>query len=369
MSDQFRRFLSGIDRLFLWVVIVPTLLSVLYFGLLASDVYISESRFVVRSPDKQNTVGLGALIKGTNVASGGDEIYAADDFIMSRDALRAINRNNAFAEAYSSRDISMFDRFSPFGGSADFEDLYRYFNHKVRVDYETSTAITRLTVRAYTAEDAHRFNEELLEQAEGTVNRMNQRARDDLIHFTTTEVDGAKLAAQQAAVALAAYRNHSGVVDPEKQAAVQLQMISKLQDELIADRSHLAELQKVAPDNSQIEVLQARIGSLSGQIGDEEGKVAGDKGSLAATGAEYQHLVVESEVADKQLGVAMASREQAENEARRQQAYVERVVQPNQPDHAIEPRRFSGIAATLLLALIAWGVLKMLLAGIREHVG
>ena len=209
----------------------------------------------------------------------------------------------------------------------------------------------------------------MLEQAEGTVNRMNQRARDDLIHFTTTEVDGAKLAAQQAAVALAAYRNHSGVVDPEKQAAVQLQMISKLQDELIADRSHLAELQKVAPDNSQIEVLQARIGSLSGQIGDEEGKVAGDKGSLAATGAEYQHLVVESEVADKQLGVAMASREQAENEARRQQAYVERVVQPNQPDHAIEPRRFSGIAATLLLALIAWGVLKMLLAGIREHVG
>jgi hypothetical protein len=43
-----------------WIcVVVPTLLSILYFGLFASDVYVSESRFVVRSPDKPASSGFG----------------------------------------------------------------------------------------------------------------------------------------------------------------------------------------------------------------------------------------------------------------------------------------------------------------------
>ena len=52
------------NRLFLFTVALPTALAVLYFGVVASDVYISESRFVVRSPDRQAATGLGALLKG-----------------------------------------------------------------------------------------------------------------------------------------------------------------------------------------------------------------------------------------------------------------------------------------------------------------
>ena len=44
-------------------VIIPTALSVIYFSFIASDVYISESRFVVRSPDKPAQTGLGVILK------------------------------------------------------------------------------------------------------------------------------------------------------------------------------------------------------------------------------------------------------------------------------------------------------------------
>jgi capsule polysaccharide export protein KpsE/RkpR len=37
------------------------------------------------------------------------------------------------------------------------------------------------------------------------------------------------------------------------------------------------------------------------------------------------------------------------------------------PDEPEEPRRLRGIFATFVLGLVAWGVLSMLLAGIREH--
>ena len=49
------------------------------------------------------------------------------------------------------------------------------------------------------------------------------------------------------------------------------------------------------------------------------------------------------------------------------QAYVERIVQPNLPDAPMEPRRMRGILATLILSLLAYGILRMLLAGVREH--
>lgn len=367
LADSVRRLRRRVSPLFLLTVFLPTLTAVLYFGLFASNVYVSESSFVVRSPDKPAASGLGVLLKTAGFSNASEEVFAAQDYIRSRDALRAINTRDEFRRAYTRPEISIFDRFDPTGMKGSFEDLYRYFSGKVDVNYDSSDSITKLTVRAYDPRDAYRFNEQLLELAEQTVNRLNQRGRTDLIGFAQTEVNQAKAEARAAATTLASFRDRSGVVDPEKQAAVQLQMVSKLQDELIATRTQLAELRRYAPINPQIEPLQIRIGSLQRQINEESGKVAGSRRSLAGATAQYQRLALESEIADKQLAAAMSSLAEAQNEARRKQAYVERIARPNLPDQATEPRRFRGILATFVLGLIAWGVLAMLMAGVREH--
>jgi len=360
--------IKQIDRLFLITVIIPTLLAIVYFGLLASDVYVSEARFVVRSPDKPTaSAGLGVLLKSAGFSSAGDEIFAAQDYVLSRDALQAVNKNGEFLHAFSSPSISFLDRFNSSGLAGSFEDLYKYYQNKVAIEHETTSSVVTLTVRAYAARDAQRFNEELLEMAEATVNRLNTRGRQDLIRFASAEVDEAKAKSRTAALALSAYRNEQGVVDPEKQATVQLQMISKLQDELISSKTQLLQLRAFTPDNPQIETLSTRVNGLSKEIDVQLGKVAGDRTSLAATAAQYQRLSLESQFADKHLASAMASLEDALNEARRKQAYIERIVQPNLPDEALEPRRLRGIAATFVFALIVWGVLTMLLAGVREH--
>ena len=44
-----------------------------------------------------------------------------------------------------------------------------------------------------------------------------------------------------------------------------------------------------------------------------------------------------------------------------------RIVQPSLPDIAMEPKRMRSILATFVLGLVAWGILSMLLAGVREH--
>ncbi|NML92245.1 hypothetical protein [Novosphingobium olei] len=366
-TNKFPNLFKKVDWLFLLTVVLPTALAVLYYGFLASDVYVSESRFVIRSPEKPASSGLGVILKTAGFANAGDETQAAKFYIGSRDALKAINRNGDVAKSYSDHSISIFDRFNPLGTGGSFEDLHNYFNNKIGADFDSGSAITTLTVRAYNPQDAQRFNRELLEQSEALVNRLNQRGRKDLVDYAESEVAEAQKMAGDAAARLAQYRNNTGVVDPEQQATVQLQMISKLQDRLIAARSQLAELESSVPDNPQIPSIRTQIASLTGEIARQMGQVAGDRSSLSAKAARYERLVLDNEMASKRLAAAMTSLQEARSEALHQQAYVERIAQPNLPDKALEPRRLRGIFAALALGLIAWGVLSMLLAGVREH--
>lgn len=367
MILKIRDLIPKVNALFIVAVIIPVIGSFFYFGLLASDVYISESRFVVRSPDKPSTTGIGILLKSVGFSNAGDEVFAAQDYMRSRDALTNLNKNNFVVKIFSRPSISIFDRYNPLGLQGGFEDLYNYYRHQVSLEHDSATSITTLKVRAFTAEDAHDINLQLLKHAESMVNELNRRGRADLIQYAETEVTEAKRQAEQAALALAAFRNREGVVDPERQATAQLQMVSKLQDEVIITKTQLLQLQTYTPRNPEIPVLQTRLKGLLREIEEQLGRAAGNRKSLAGTAVEYQRLLLESTFRDRQLAAAMASLQEARNEARRKQAYIERIVQPNTPDSAAEPRRIKGIFATLVLGLVAWGISSMLWAGVREH--
>ncbi|WP_310476890.1 hypothetical protein [Sandarakinorhabdus sp.] len=362
-----KRWLSSAGLLFWLCVVLPTGLATLYFGLLASDVYISESRFVVRSPKKPSVTGVGMLLETAGFSNGSDEMRAAQGFISSRDALRALDADGLARRAWSNDGIFILNRFDPFGIDGSFEDLFLYYGDKVEVDFDSETGIATMMVRAYTAQDAQVIDRRLLERAEALVNQLNDRSRGDLVRYAEREVTEAQAVARKAALALAAYRNSAGVIDPERQATVQLQMISKLQDELIGARMQLVQLTAAAPENPQIPLLKLRVSGLQKAIAEQMQGVAGGNGSLSAAAAQYQRLQLEREFADRQLAASLVTLQDARNEARRQRAYVERVAQPSRPDDAMEPRRLRGIFSTLIAGLVAWGVLSMLLAGVREH--
>jgi capsular polysaccharide transport system permease protein len=353
--------------LFAIMVILPTTIAILYYGLLASDVYVSESRIVVRAPDKPAQSPFGALLKTAGFTNASEEVYAVTEYVGSRDAVRDANRSGLIRRAYENDAISIFDRLNGFGFSGSFEDMYSYFVKRVTIKNDSTSSVLTLTVRAYSAKDAQKINEALLDQSERLINRLNTRGRRDLIEFAQREANEAAQDARRSAATLAAFRNRTGTVDPEKQAQIGLEMVSKLQDELIASQVQLQQLRRLAPDNPQVPQLAARIAQLQQAMENQMGKVAGSRTSLAANAAEYQRLQIDNEISGKRLAAAMTSLQEAQNEARRKQVYVERIVTPNLADEAIEPRRLAGVLAVFALALIAWGIANMLIAGVREH--
>jgi capsular polysaccharide transport system permease protein len=363
-----RRILS-VNRLFLLSVVLPTILAIIYYGLIASDVFISESHFVVRSSQRQSSIStLGALLQGTGLSRSLDDTHTVDDFMLSRDALSQLDEQLDLARSFSSSKVDRISRFGGLDWDTSFEALHKYYQKKVVINLDSSSGIATLKVRAFNPEIAYQINARLLSMGEELVNKLNESARQDMIRFATAEVAKAEAQAKAAGLALAAYRTQKAVFDPALQSRSQLQQVAKLQDELIASRTQYAQILFVSPNNPQLKVLKKRNETLQAEMEAETAKVlASADGSFSKKAVEYERLVLDQAFADKQLTVVLASLEQARNEAQRKQLYLARIVQPNKPDVAVEPRRLHLVLGTFALGMIAWGVVSILIAGVREH--
>jgi len=361
------RPLAALPWLFMLSVFLPTLSSAIYFGSIASDVFVSESRFVVRGPQRQATAGLGAILQGAGFSRSQDDTYTVHDFILSRDALKELERQFALSKSFGGTQVDRISRFAGLDPDSSFEALHRYYQKRITLAVDGVSSITVLRSSAFSPQEAQQINEKLLELSELLVNKLNERGRQDMIRFATSEVEAAEQKAKAATLAVSTFRTQKGVFDPERQSVLQLQLVSKLQDELIATKTQLAQVRALAKDNPQIQSLQKKLEILESEINSENAKVAGGARSLSSKSADFDRLGLERAFAEKQLAVTLTSLEQARNDAVRKQLYLERIVQPNLPDVSVEPRRLRNVLATLFLGLIAWGTLSMLLAGIREH--
>lgn len=367
-ASIWRRMVRRFDGIFVCTVLIPTLCASVYYGLIASDVYVSESRFVVRSPQRPAQGGLGALLQGTVFSRSQDDTYSVHDFIRSRDALTELDGKLGVRAAYASPAIDFVNRFPGLEWwNESFEALFRHYLQHVGVDYDTVSSISVLRVRAYTAEDAQRINAMLLDMGERLVNTMNLRSREDLIRVAEAEVRAAEVRARSAALALSSFRSNRSVFDPDRQAALQAQSVVKLQEELLNAKTQADQVRRVSPTNPQLGVLEARVQTLQQALDQENQRLLARDGGLSSKSADFDRLALDKTFADRQLASALAALDTARNEAARKQLYLERLVQPSRPDYAVEPRRFRGVFTVMLVGLVLWGVVSLVVASVREH--
>ena len=227
-----------------FIVILPSIVLSFYFAFIHSSVYITESKFIVRAPQQQTTTSIGMLLRGTSFARAQDDAYTVQEYLQSRDAIKNLSTELDLIPIYSSGNIDFTNRFGVLGIRNSFEDFYKYFSKHISVSQNSYSSITTLRVKAYDPETAHLINDNLLDSSEKLVNAINNRARRDLISFAQKDVEDAKNRAEEDSLKLAAYRNANQIVDPEQQSLIQLQIISKLQDELIKSRMMLYQLKK-----------------------------------------------------------------------------------------------------------------------------
>jgi capsular polysaccharide transport system permease protein len=356
-------------RWFALVVILPVLLTTIYYGLIASDRYVAESRFVIKAPNlrQQQTSTLANLIQTSGMSDGLMQTNEVMDYIRSRTGLADLSKRIDVRAKFENPAADFLSRY-PHPFQADrFERLHRFYEKMVdiRVDHDTGSAV--LTVEAFSPQDAHDLNASLLDMSEQFVNRLNERAQHKAIAEAEARVGKAENRLREARLAMRTYRNSAELLDPAKQATGVLEVSNQLVSQQAAMRAQLQLMQQVAPQNPAIPALRQRITALGAQVDVQNGRAVGTKSGIASKLSNYEEHSVEQDFATQMLTAADASLEQARNEAQRQQFYLERVVQPDTPDMSTLPKRFQAIlvvAATMLgIYFIGW----MLIVGVIEH--
>lgn len=366
-KPKLKKITTYLDPLFWLCVVVPTIVLSIYYGFIASDVYTSESKFVIRSPNQQSASGLGMVLQNIGFSASSDDSYLVRDYLTSRDATQNLKDELDIQTKYSAKSVDFVSRFGTIE-SPTFENFYEYFNKKVKVVYDPASSISSLQIEAYTAEDAKAINESLLKMSEDIINRINNNAKNDILIASEQEVKEAQELSEKAANNLAEYRIKNEVFNPEGQSQIVLQEISKLQDALIQTETQLVQAKEITPENPQIKAMETRIKSLKKNIAEKSKLVTGPSdGSLSSRSVEFQRLQLEKELADKHLASAMAGYEQAKTDFNQKQLYLERLAQPSLPDEATKPKRFKNVLSGFIFGLLLWGVLRLFVAGVREH--
>jgi capsular polysaccharide transport system permease protein len=353
------------------VVLLPTLLSALYYGALATDRYVSEARFVIRTASKPGSLagGIGALLQLVGMSRSADDAYAVRDFLTSRDALHELGARLDLSAIYRHQDTDPLLRYPSLLFRPTAEGFYRYFERRLSVVVNNTTGLTTLRVEAFRPEDAASVARTLLDLSEGLVNKLNARMQEDAVRVAAAEVAYAEQLRIDKQVAVTAFRNRELILDPAANSTMVVELIGKLSADLAHVRTQITETLAEAPRSPQLQSLRQQAAAIQHQIQTERERVANNSDGLAEKIEQYERLILEQEFAVQTLAQSVAALELARVDARRQQLFLERVVEPGVPDEAIMPERWVSVLTVFGFNVLAAGVLWLLIAGLNEHAG
>lgn len=340
---------------FFVIFAVPALLAIIYFTFVASDQYVSEARFAVRTGERSALDQLAGASRLGQLAQAQDTLIVAQ-YVKSRSIVEALDKNVGLRAMYSRDDI---DFIASAASDDSIEDLVDYWNWRVSVGVDVNSGIVTVTVRAFSAEDAQKIAQEILALSEALVNQMSARANHDELEQAEAEFKRAEDKLKEARVALRDLRNSQGVLDPTISAEALNELLTDLRkQELQAENDLIVMLRSISESAPQARQLKARIAALKVQIEKVEAQLTaaspGDGDALSETYGEFEDLELKRAVAESQYADASLALENARLAAERQRIYLNTIAQPEIAEKALYPLRFWTSLAIVVGLFLAW---------------
>ena len=357
-------------KIFACVVLLPTVAVFLYYLLWASPMYVSQTRFAIRSADSSGG-GLdiaSALLRSSS--STGADAHIVVEYIQSLDIIHDIDKELGVDLHFSDKGHDIFSRLT---NNPTQDEQLRYWKWAVIPALDQDTGIITLETKAYSPEMAQKIAAAVLARSEALVNTMNLRAREDAVSLAQSEVQRAEARVRKAQEAMRNFRDAHTLLDPRVTAAGLQGVVTELEGEAVKLRAQLAEAQSFMRSSAPAtKALQTRLKAVESQLDQEKQRLAGlrsQEGNLNAVVGEYEDLTIEAEFAQKQLVTAMSALESARVHEVAKSRYVVAFQQPTLPDESLYPRPFLFTAYVFIGALLLLGLGSLITASIREHAG
>jgi capsular polysaccharide transport system permease protein len=362
-----RRRHTIIRLMCLGLVVVPTVCATLYYGVMATPRYVSEAQFIVTKAGSARPSGIDALMKSLGGSQWVDDTSVVTGYLLSRDAVRAIEKVLPLRDMFSRPEADLFSRFPRFWRNDSFERLFDYFLGRVTVTQDPKTGLSVLRVEAFRPGDSQTLAAAMLKLAEGAVNDLNRRAEADTLNFAWGEVERAQKKLVDAQQILTTFRTQELLVDPTRTSTAVLDTITKLSRDRVQALAQRDQIAVSAPKSPAMQSLTARADALQKQIDEERAMLAGGDGSLAPSVSNYERLTLLRDLAEKDVGAAQSALELARQEAQRQHLYIQIPVTPNLADESLEPQRIRAIATVFVTGFAVFAFVWILMVGAGEH--
>lgn len=343
-------------------------LAALYWGLVASDRYVSEAHVLIQRTDMagSQSMDFGSLLAGTTGGSRGDQMLLRDH-LLSVDMMKKLDEALGLRAHFSGDAHDPLSRlWSP---EPTLEEFHRYYLKRVSVEYDDYAGLLVIRAQAYDPATAQAIASRLVEEGERTMNALGHRLAQEQVAFLERQVQEHGQRAIDARQALLAFQNEKGLVSPQATAESLTGVINKLEaqlTELNARRAAL--LGYLAPTAPGVVELNLQIDAVEKQIKTEQARLASPKGkTLNRTVEEFQRLELNAQFAQDVYKSALIALEKGRVEATRTLKKVSVLQTPTLPEYPLEPRRLYNVVVFVIVALMLAGVLHLLAAIVRDH--
>lgn len=354
----------------LLMVAMPVAGSAWYLWEQAADRYASRTAFSIRSNDTTAPLEIfGSITQlGTSSAMMDGEILY--DFIQSQPMLETVAEQMELDQVYNRAPEDWLFRL---GADQPVEELLDHWHLMTDVSIDPATGILTVEARAFDPLEAKQIATAVLEASTALVNALSEAARADAVRYAAVELEEAEARLRRIRTDLRAFRDLEQEVDPTQNAQAALGLVATLEEDRARTQVQLDQLAGILnPQAPRVQALRRRIATLDGQIAAERtrlgsGNPAREGRQLADVVGDYEELVVDREFAEQAYTLALATYEQAQAEARRQNRYLAVHIEPTLSEEAEYPDRWTWLATLSAISLAFWAIASLVTANIREH--
>jgi capsular polysaccharide transport system permease protein len=353
------------------IIVVPVLLSGIYFYGVARNRFVTRSDFVIRKAEAAEAGGTGAnglvaLLGQNNQVSLEDARYLKT-YLQSPQVLSDLRRTFNVDRAYRKQGL---DPFAGIDQHMSPEKRLVFFKKQVAVSLdEISGAIVLRTV-GLDPESSLDLNRFMLSKSEQFVNRLNQDISLKQLNFAEQELLRARNILEQAKNNLINYQTINTVVNPKEEAEMAGQAIAKMQEKLVESKIQLTTMKYKYKDPNEPEVLALtdEVNELRRQIELERKSLVSKKGrNLNQKAADLNRYESDVTFATDMYRMALSSVEKARVESKRQQKFMALLSAPQLPEDPQNDWRSKGFFTVLATSLVGFSLTKFILGMQSSH--
>lgn len=366
-SRKDRLFTLGLIASAVTIVLLPMLVIGVYYGLIASDQYATETRFSLRNGEP----GLSDMLGGLTGGGGSQQTQDSQiiiDYARSRTIVESLEKEVDLRQIFSPEGVDYFSRFKK---HKPIEELVRYWRKRVDAYYEKASGIMTLEVRAFTPEDSLMLAQRVLEHCEKLVNDLSQRSRRDALAQAELELQRAQTQLKGATADMREAQNSQGVLDATVEAQALNKIVTMLRIDLVKAQQQIAgQGAAVLSDAPQVRVLNARVQTLQDQINKYASQIA-DKNQGGESMADRKRALdlnqTELAVAMQRYVMASVAFENARLDLETQKTYLAPFIKPMLATRPTYPKRWWNWFLISGPAFLAWALLAGSAFLIRDH--